>query len=84
LTNAGTANSSIPPEFTPGFGGIHVAQYLVFCVLFVFLPFLFWPMYCLSFDLQLLITPIVSSNFTQLLTLMKNDSTPSCLSFEQI
>jgi hypothetical protein len=44
LTSAGTANSSIPPEFTPGFGGIHVAlheeelmeeDFLVFLIEFI-------------------------------------------------
>ena len=30
--------------------------------LFVSFAFLFWPLYCLSFDLRLLITPLVSSN----------------------
>ena len=46
----------------------HVTQSLVLCVmfcrsLFVLLSFLFWPLCCLSFfDLQILITPLVSSN----------------------
>ena len=40
---------------------------LVFCVvfcrsLFVFFTICFWPCYCLSFDLRLRITPLVSSN----------------------
>ena len=62
---AGTANSSgVLPVFT----GVRVARSLVFCVmfcgsLFVVLSFFLWPLCCLSFDLQLLITPLVSSNF---------------------
>ena len=43
------------------FSGVRVVQYLVFCIAFcislcVFLSFLFWP-----FDLQVLITPLVSA-----------------------
>ena len=54
-------------EFTPSFSSrFRVSQSLVFCIvfcisLFVILSF-FWPTYCLSFDLRLLITPLVSSN----------------------
>ena len=53
----------------PGFGGFRVAQSLVFSVVFdrwlyIFLSFIFWPLYYLSsFDLRLLITPLVSSTF---------------------
>ena len=48
------------------FWWIRVAQSLVYCVvlcrsLFVQLPFSVWPFYCLSFDLQLPITPLISS-----------------------
>ena len=32
--------------------------------LFVFLSFFFWPLFCLSFDLHLLIIPLISSNFS--------------------
>ena len=44
-------------------GGVRVTQSLVFGVpfcrsLFVFLSFLFWPPYCLPFNLRLLITPL--------------------------
>ena len=52
------------------FCGVHVARSLVFCImfyssLFVLLSFFFWPLYCLSFfDLHVLITPLVSSNFS--------------------
>ena len=63
------------------FSWLHVAQSLVFCVVFcrlllVFLSFFFWPLYCLSFffwplyclsffDLGPLITPLLSSNFSR-------------------
>jgi hypothetical protein len=54
------------PEFTAWFNAIRIAQSVVFCVvfcivLFVLLFFFLRPLYCLSFDLQLLITPLVSS-----------------------
>ena len=45
--------------------GVRVAQSLVFCVVFCrssFIPLL-WLLYCMSFNLQLLITPLVSSAF---------------------
>jgi hypothetical protein len=47
------------------FSGVYVTQSLIFCVvfcrlLFVLLYFFFWPLCCLFFDLQLLITPQVS------------------------
>jgi hypothetical protein len=64
----GTAHPSGAPEFTTGFSGVCVARSLVFGVmffrsLFVFLT-LFWSLCCLSFfDLLLLITPLISSNF---------------------
>ena len=48
------------------FSGVRVARFLVFCVLFsrsLFIIF-FLALHCLSFDLRLLITPIVSSNFS--------------------
>ena len=50
------------------FSRVRVALSLVFCVvfyrsLFVLLSLLFWSLYCLSFcDIQILITPLVSSN----------------------
>ena len=53
---------------SPFFCRVHVAQSLVYCVVFyrsmvVFHPFSFLPMYCLFFFiLQLLITLLVSSN----------------------
>jgi len=53
----------------PVFSGVRDVQSLVFSVvfcrsLFVLLVFFFWPLYCLSFDLGLLIIRLVSSNFS--------------------
>ena len=47
------------------FSGVHVARSLVLCVMFyrsllVLLSFFVWPWCCLSFDLRILITPLVS------------------------
>jgi hypothetical protein len=63
-----TAHPSRAPEFTlPDFSGILVVRSLILCVmLFVclFVLFFLWSLCCLSvFDLRLLITPWVSSNF---------------------
>jgi hypothetical protein len=64
-----TAYLSRKHELTPFFKWVHVARKLVFCVmfcrlLFVFLSFFAWQLHCLSFfDLRLLITTLVSSNF---------------------
>jgi hypothetical protein len=57
-----TAYPSESPGFTPVFSGVRGALSLVFCAmfcrsLFVLLSIFFWPLYCLSFDLRLLITP---------------------------
>jgi hypothetical protein len=43
------------------FSGIRVIRSLVLCVCFVdcCLSFFFWPLCCLSFDLRILITPLV-------------------------
>ena len=61
---AGTATS---PEYTsspPIFSWVRVARSLVLCVVFCrSLSFFFWSSSCLSFDLRLLITAFVSSNF---------------------
>jgi hypothetical protein len=56
--------------------GVRVTRPLVFCVMFcrsLFVPLvvllkqIFWPLRCFSFfDLRLLITPLVSSNFSYL------------------
>ena len=63
---AGTGFPSGAPEFYPGFSEVHFARSLVFCVVFCtsFLPSVFFPLYCLSFDFRLLVTPLASSNFT--------------------
>jgi len=44
----------------------------MFCrSLFVLLSFYFWPLYCLPFfALQVLITPLVTSNFTHILRIV--------------
>jgi len=62
---AGTAYPSGALEFIPVFSGVHVAKPFVFCVaicisLFIFLSLFFWPLYCMVYDLHLLITPLVS------------------------
>jgi hypothetical protein len=64
---AGTADPFRASEFTTVFRRVRVAWYLVFCVmfcrsLFVLWFFFCWSLCCLSFDLRLLITPLVSSN----------------------
>ena len=47
---------------------VRIARYLIFCVMFcrsLLFPLsfiFFWPLYCLSFYLWLLITPLESSN----------------------
>ena len=51
----------------PVFSGVRVARSLVLCVCFVdrclsFCIFFFWTLCCLSFDILILITPLVSSN----------------------
>ena len=51
----------------PCFSGIRVTRSLLFCVVFcwwliVLLKFFFWPLRCLSFDLRILITHLVSGN----------------------
>jgi hypothetical protein len=55
---------SIVPWFTPGFRGVCVALSLVFCAVFCrslsVLYVLFMPLYCLSLDLRLLNTCLVS------------------------
>ena len=49
-----------------GFCWFHVVQFLVSVYRFVdhCLSFFFWPIHCLSFDIQLLISPLVSSNLS--------------------
>ena len=51
----------------PVFSGIHVTRLVVlysmfYKSLFVLLSFSFWPLCCLSFDVRILITALVSSN----------------------
>jgi hypothetical protein len=59
------------PRPSPVFIVVRVAWSLVFCVifcrsLFVLLSFFIWPLYCISFfDIQILITPLVYSNFSR-------------------
>ena len=68
----GTAHPSEAHEFTLVFSGVRVTRSLVLCVcfvdlLFVLLYFLFWPLCCLFFFyLQILITPLISSNSSYL------------------
>jgi hypothetical protein len=66
-SGAGTATFPEHQISLPIFSGVRVAWSLVFCVgffrsLFVLLFFFFWPLSCLSFDLRILIIPLVSSN----------------------
>ena len=66
MSGAGTAYPSGTPEFTPVFSGVRITRSLILGVCFVdrcfpFCPFSF--VHCvLSFDLMILITPLVSSN----------------------
>jgi hypothetical protein len=48
------------------FSDVHVAQSFVFCVVFCRSLFVLfsWPLHCLSFDIRLLITHLLSSNLT--------------------
>ena len=69
-SGAGTAYPSGAREFTPGFQwGSCYSIFSFMCMfcrsLFVLLYFFFWPLYCLYFfDVRVLITPLVSSNFS--------------------
>ena len=65
---AGSAKLSRAPLLL---SGVHVEWLLVFCImfygsLFVLLWFFTLPLCCPSFDLRLLITPMVSSNYSHL------------------
>ena len=54
----------------------------MFCTsLFVLLYFFFWPLFCLSFYLWLLITPLVSSNFSCYSLVLYVCFVHRCLSF---
>jgi len=52
------------PSSHPVISGIRVTRSLILCVCFVdrCLSLFFWPLCCLSFDLRILITLLVSSN----------------------
>jgi hypothetical protein len=69
-SGAETAYPSAALEFTPNFywGSCYsiLSFIFMFCrSLFVLLYFFFWPLYILFFfDLWILITPLVSSNFS--------------------
>jgi len=58
-SGAGTAYPSGAPQVILVFSGVRVAQSLVFCVMLYRLP-----LCCLSVDLRLLITTLVSSNIS--------------------
>jgi hypothetical protein len=63
---AGSANLSGAPLLK---SGVHVDWSLVFCIMFygsLFVMLWFLPLFSLSFDLRLLITPLVSSNYYHL------------------
>jgi len=67
-SGAGIAYPSGAPEFTSMFSGVRVTRSLVLCVkvlrsLFVPLSIFFSSLCCLSFDLRILITPLVSSDY---------------------
>jgi hypothetical protein len=51
------------PEFTPVFSGVRVTRSLVLCVFCR--SFFFWSLYCLFFDIRILIIPLISSNSSQ-------------------
>ena len=64
-SGAGTAYPSGAPEFIPGFQWGSCYSIFSFICMFVdrCLSFFFWPLCCLFFfDIQILITPLVSSN----------------------
>ena len=65
ICGAGSAKPSEEPEFTSGFNGVCVvSRSLSLCVVFckiVVCPFFYWPLWCRSFDLLLLITLLVLS-----------------------
>jgi hypothetical protein len=69
----GTAYPSGAPEFTPGFSGVRATRSLVLYVCFVdrylsICPFSFqWLLCCLSFDLQIVITPLAFSSKSQII-----------------
>ena len=59
---------------------MHVLRHL----LFVILPFFFWPLCCLSFDLRVLITPLGSSKlYLESIFITINGSNPLVVDFER-
>ena len=64
------AGTLYPPgtlEFTPGFSGLRGTRSLVYMFyrsLFVLLFFLMWSLRCLFLNLRILITPLVSLNYS--------------------
>jgi hypothetical protein len=69
------AGTAYPSGALPVFSGVRVTQSLVLCVCFVdcCLSFFFWPLCCLFFfDIQILITPLVSSNLVYVHFCFKN------------
>ena len=73
-SGAGSADPSRAPEFTLVFGGVRFTRSLVLCVCFIdsCLSFIFWLLYYLFFDLQIKITPLVSSNSSEIQCLYLN------------
>ena len=62
--------------------GVRVSQYSVFCVLlcgllFVTLSPFLRPLYCLSFNLRLLITPLVFSTFSYICSIYRTQTYPN-------
>ena len=54
-------------EFTPGFSGVRVDGFVVFCVVYcrlLIVPLSFWPLYYLFFDLRLLFISLEFSHFS--------------------
>ena len=61
---------SSPPVLT----GVRVTRFIVLCVCFVNRCLSFWPLCCLFFfDLRILITPLVSSNFSYAISNHKHE-----------
>ena len=70
-TGATSGAATVYPSCGRISSGVSVTRSLIFCVvfcrsLFVLWSFLFWPLCCLSFDLRIIITPLITSSSTQL------------------
>ena len=63
---SGTAYPSGANEFTPDFQWGSFYSIFSYVLQIVVCPSNFWPLCCLSFDLRILITPLVSSNCSYL------------------